>query len=88
MNKISEFIIRLLSPKPGAGEILIMPYVTKSQKGITKPRKNNPPEQGAVDSTPIAPLPGQIPLDAALQECDPDYEKARSDWESNLTSQM
>jgi hypothetical protein len=39
MNTLSEFIIRLLSPKPKKGERLVMPFVTKDQTGISKVRK-------------------------------------------------
>jgi len=73
VNKLSKLIIRALGPKPKQGEILIMPYVTKSQKGILKARKVIHPDTGAnaADSTsgdaPVKTLPGQIPLDEALK---------------------
>lgn len=40
-----EFIIRQLSPKPGPGQILIMPHLTPSLKGISKKRTS--PDNGA-----------------------------------------
>jgi len=66
MNRISEFIIRLLSPRPGPGEILIMPHLTKDQRGIKKsPRVLPDPFSfqsggGEVDTPPPQVLPGQI----------------------------
>jgi hypothetical protein len=70
LNAISEFIIRLLSPKPKKGQVLIMPYLTKDKTGIPNPRKVSPPDnsEAVVSTATASPLPGQIPLDAVLPE--------------------
>jgi hypothetical protein len=63
MNALSEFIVRLLSPKPKKGEKLVMPFVTKDQTGISKVRKSSNKEPVIA---PVQPLPGQIPFETGL----------------------
>ena len=77
MNALSRFIIRLLSPKPGPGQILIYPHLAKDKTGIPHPRKV---QVGSASSdTPLTnenefnkPLPGQLELDAVLKDVQSD----------------
>ncbi len=76
-----EAIIRLIYPKAPKGKILVMPYYTVSQKGVLKPRKGNSPDSGAAgESTPsVAPLPGQLELDDALNDVQVPFCNMKSD---------
>jgi hypothetical protein len=68
MNTLSEFIIRLLSPKPKDGEVLVMPFIRKDHAHY-KPRRASSPDGASLatsEGAPIEPLPGQIKLDDAL----------------------
>lgn len=70
MNKISELIIRALSPKPKKGEILIMPFIKKAHAEY---KKASPPDTGAdavstSGDAPVKPLPGQLHLDEVLPD--------------------
>jgi len=73
MNALSRFIIRLLSPKPGPGQILIYPHLAKDKTGIPNPRKSNLEiviEKPLAERFPGAssePLPGQLELDTILK---------------------